>query len=128
MVGRRRECAQITIGHVRHETVEVTGRNNPEASVVDADVIERQEAGQELARDTGIAAVLMPRHLPLGARSLGYNLFAAGVGADLKLGPWLRVRGEYEFQKWASFPNGGFTPQIVTIGAAYHFAGRPGYR
>jgi hypothetical protein len=65
---------------------------------------------------------------PFGQTELGYNLFAAGVGADLKLGPWLRVRGEYEFQKWASFPNGGFTPQIVTIGAAYHFAGRPGYR
>ena len=65
---------------------------------------------------------------PFGQTELGYNLFAAGVGADFKLGPWLRVRGEYEFQKWASFPNGGFTPQIVTIGAAYHFAGRPGYR
>jgi hypothetical protein len=65
---------------------------------------------------------------PFGQTELGYNLFAAGVGADLKLGPWLRVRGEYEFQKWSSFPNGGFTPQIVTIGAAYHFAGRPGYR
>ena len=65
---------------------------------------------------------------PFGQTELGYNLFAAGVGADFKLGPWLRVRGEYEFQKWSSFPNGGFTPQIVTIGAAYHFAGRPGYR
>ena len=65
---------------------------------------------------------------PFGQTELGYNLFAAGVGSDFKLGPWLRVRGEYEFQKWSSFPNGGFTPQIVTIGAAYHFAGRPGYR
>ena len=65
---------------------------------------------------------------PFGQTELGYNMFAAGVGADFKLGPWLRVRGEYEFQKWTSFPNGGFTPQIVTIGAAYHFAGRPGYR
>ena len=65
---------------------------------------------------------------PFDQTELGYNLFAAGVGADFKLGPWLRVRGEYEFQKWSSFPNGGFTPQIVTIGAAYHFAGRPGYR
>jgi opacity protein-like surface antigen len=65
---------------------------------------------------------------PFGQTALDYNLFAAGVGADFKLGPWLRVRGEYEFQKWSSFPNGGFTPQIVTIGAAYHFAGRPGYR
>jgi len=65
---------------------------------------------------------------PFGQTELSYNLFAAGVGADFKLGPWLRIRGEYEFQKWANFPNGGFSPQIVTIGAAYHFAGRPGYR
>jgi len=54
-------------------------------------------------------------------------MFAAGVGADYKLGPYLRVRGEYEFQKWASFPNGGLTPQIVTIGVAYHFAGGTRY-
>jgi opacity protein-like surface antigen len=52
-------------------------------------------------------------------------MYAGGVGADFKLGRYLRVRGEYEFQKWTSFPNGGLTPQIVTIGVAYHFAGKP---
>ena len=65
---------------------------------------------------------------PFGQTELGYNMFAGGVGADFKLGRYLRVRGEYEFQKWTSFPNGGFTPQIVTIGVAYHFAGKPGYK
>ena len=65
---------------------------------------------------------------PFGRTELGYNMFAAGAGADFKLGNHLRVRGEYEFQKWTSFPNGGFTPQIITIGVAYHFAGKPGYR
>jgi hypothetical protein len=63
------------------------------------------------------------------AEAIGaYSMFAGGVGVDVKFGPYLRVRGEYEFQKWSSFPNGGLTPQIVTLGVAYHFAGRPGYR
>jgi hypothetical protein len=65
---------------------------------------------------------------PSGATNLGYNMFAGGAGADVKLGPWLHVRGEYEFQRWSSFPNGGLTPRIVTIGVAYHFANKPGYR
>jgi Outer membrane protein beta-barrel domain len=62
---------------------------------------------------------------PFGQTELAYTLFAAGVGADFKLGPLFRVRAEYEFQKWINFPNGGFTPQIVTVGVAYHFAGKP---
>jgi hypothetical protein len=65
---------------------------------------------------------------PYGYTELGDNMFAGGAGADIKIGPYLRVRGEYEFQKWISFPNGGFTPQIITVGVAYHFAGKPRYR
>ena len=65
---------------------------------------------------------------PFDQTELSYNMFAGGVGADVKLGPYLRVRGEYEFQKWTSFPNGGLTPQIVTIGVAYHFAGNGQHR
>ena len=65
---------------------------------------------------------------PFGQTELGYNMFAGGAGADFKLGNYVRVRGEYEFQKWTSFPNGGFTPQIITIGVAYHFAGKSTYR
>jgi opacity protein-like surface antigen len=64
---------------------------------------------------------------PFGHTELGYNMFAGGLGADYKLGQYLRIRGEYEFQKWTSFPNGGLTPQIITIGVAYHFAGGPRY-
>lgn len=60
---------------------------------------------------------------PFGYTELGYYMFAGGAGADLNLGPHFRVRGEYEFQKWINFPNGGFTPQIVTFGVAYHFSG-----
>lgn len=63
------------------------------------------------------------------AEAIGaYNMFAGGVGADVKFGPYVRIRGEYELQKWSSFPNGGLTPQLVTLGIAFHFAGRPGYR
>jgi hypothetical protein len=65
---------------------------------------------------------------PTGQTGVAYNMFAGGVGADLKLGMHLRLRGEYEFQKWTSFQNGGLTPQLVTIGVAYHFAGKPRYR
>lgn len=64
---------------------------------------------------------------PHGQTDLSYDLFAGGVGADFKIGPFLRVRAEYEFQKWIDFPNGGLTPQIVTFGVAYHFAGKPRY-
>jgi opacity protein-like surface antigen len=62
---------------------------------------------------------------PHGLADLSYNMFAFGGGADVKLNEYLHVRAEYEFQKWASFPNGGLAPHIVTIGAAYHF---PGFR
>ena len=65
---------------------------------------------------------------PLGQTELAYFMYAGGVGADFKLGSHTRVRGEYEFQKWTSFPNGGLTPQLVTFGVAYHFAGKAGYK
>jgi hypothetical protein len=65
---------------------------------------------------------------PYAQAIAAYNLFAGGVGVDVKFGPHLRLRGEYEVQKWSSFPNGGLTPQIATIGVAYHFAGKPRYR
>ena len=65
---------------------------------------------------------------PFSQTELSYNMFAGGAGADYKIGPYLRVRGEYEFQKWASFPNGGFTPQLITVGVAYHFSGKNQYR
>lgn len=65
---------------------------------------------------------------PTDQTNLAYTLYAGGVGADFKVGSLLRVRAEYEFQKWTDFPNGGLTPQIVTIGVAYHFSGGSGVR
>ena len=64
---------------------------------------------------------------PEGTADIAYNMFAAGGGADYKIGRFLRVRGEYEFQKWSSFPTGGLTPQLLTFGVAYHFDGKPRY-
>ena len=65
---------------------------------------------------------------PTGQTGVAYNMFAGAAGADFKLGMYLRLRGEYEFQKWTSFQNGGLTPQLITLGVAYHFAGKPRYR
>jgi hypothetical protein len=60
---------------------------------------------------------------PTGLANLVYTMYAGGAGADLKLGEHLRLRGDYEYQKWTSFPNGGLSPRLITIGAAYHFTG-----
>jgi hypothetical protein len=55
--------------------------------------------------------------------NLAYNEFALGGGADIAVLPWLNVRGDYEYQSWHSFPPNGLTPQVITIGVAYHFPG-----
>jgi hypothetical protein len=60
---------------------------------------------------------------PGGLTRLGYTMYAGGGGLDVKVGEHLRVRGDYEYQWWTSFPNGGLSPRLVTIGAAYHFTG-----
>jgi hypothetical protein len=60
---------------------------------------------------------------PHNLADLSYNLFAGAGGVDVKVGEHLRIRGDYEYQHWTSFPNGGLNPQLVTSGAAYHFTG-----
>jgi hypothetical protein len=65
---------------------------------------------------------------PFGYTDLAYTLYAGGIGADFKLGAHLRLRGEYELQSWSGFSNGGLTPQLVTFGVAYHFAGKPRFK
>ncbi len=65
---------------------------------------------------------------PTGQTGVAYNFFAAGAGADLKLSGHIHVRGDYEFQRWSTFQNGSVNPQLVSIGVAYHFAGKPRYR
>jgi hypothetical protein len=53
--------------------------------------------------------------------SVAYNLVAAGAGADYKLLPWLYVRGDWEYQRWFQFQGSQLSPNLITIGAAYHF-------
>jgi opacity protein-like surface antigen len=55
--------------------------------------------------------------------NLAYNEFALGGGTDFAVLPWLNVRGDYEYQMWHSFPPNGLSPQLITIGVAYHFPG-----
>lgn len=57
------------------------------------------------------------------AANLAYNEFGFGGGADFAVLPWLNVRGDYEYQSWRNFPPNGLSPQVITIGAAYHFPG-----
>ena len=60
---------------------------------------------------------------PQGLTVLDYWMFAGGAGVDFKLTERIHLRGEYEYQRWTSFPNGGLHPQIVTFAVAYHFPG-----
>ncbi len=60
---------------------------------------------------------------PKVVANLAYNEIAFGGGTDYRLLPWLNLRGEYEYQTWHSFPPNGLTPQVITIGVAYHFPG-----
>jgi opacity protein-like surface antigen len=61
---------------------------------------------------------------PQGLTNLGYNLFAGGLGADYAIGLHLRLRGEYEYQRWSGFSPSALTPQLITLGIAYRFANR----
>ena len=62
-------------------------------------------------------------NFPQNEANLAYNLFTGGGGTDIRILPYLNVRADYEYQRWLSFPPNGLTPQIVTIGVAYHFPG-----
>jgi opacity protein-like surface antigen len=65
-------------------------------------------------------------NFPQSEANLAYNMFVGGAGVDFRVHPRVNVRVDYEYQDWLSFPPNGLTPQIVTIGAAYHFpAGKP---
>ena len=53
--------------------------------------------------------------------NLAYNLYAPGFGVDVRIRPYLNVRGDFEYQQWPNFPPNGLSPAVVTVGAAYHF-------
>lgn len=64
-----------------------------------------------------------PSFSTISAGNLAYNLFAIGGGVDYKLKRYLNIRGDYEYQIWQSGPGliNGLTPQLASIGVAYHF-------
>ncbi len=60
--------------------------------------------------------------------NLAYNMADAGVGVDVNVTHRVNVRADYEYQQWFSFrgnlsntETGTLSPQVFTIGAAYHF-------
>ena len=64
--------------------------------------------------------------------NLAYNMGNAGVGVDVNLTRRLNVRADYEYQQWFNFRgfvsgnsvnnnSSTLSPQVFTIGAAYHF-------
>jgi opacity protein-like surface antigen len=55
--------------------------------------------------------------------NLAFNEFSFGGGVDFHLLRFLNLRGDYEYQDWHSFKPNGLTPQVLTIGVAYHFPG-----
>jgi len=60
--------------------------------------------------------------------NLAYNMMVGGAGLDVTITPRVNVRVDYEYQKWFSGQGltDGISPQVISIGAAYHFPpGRP---
>jgi hypothetical protein len=48
-----------------------------------------------------------------------FSTLAVGGGFDYRINPTLRIRFDYEWQHWISFP-GSMNPQVLSIGFAYH--------
>ena len=55
--------------------------------------------------------------------NLAYNEAVIGAGTDYRLLPWLNLRADYEYQRWFKFSSTGLSPQMVSVGVAYHFPG-----
>lgn len=58
---------------------------------------------------------------PGDVANLAYNIGALGGGVDLNAQKHVNVRVDYEYQRWYGFPLYNLQPQMVTVGAAYHF-------
>jgi opacity protein-like surface antigen len=60
-------------------------------------------------------------NFPYSSANLAYNLFAIGGGVDIVVRRHINARVDYDYQRWLSFPSHGLTPQLISVGAAYHF-------
>lgn len=58
---------------------------------------------------------------PLNVANLAYNLYSVGAGVDIRLLESVNVRADYEHGHWFGFPLAPLTPDVGTIGVAYHF-------
>ncbi len=63
-------------------------------------------------------------NFPDNVANLAYNMGAGGIGADFKLKPYLNLRADYEYQHWFSFQQSSLTPNLLSIGVAYHLQPR----
>lgn len=96
------------------------------------------EAGGRYVRHYGIfnpyARVMYGRgvfNYQYNYANLAYNMADVGAGVDINVHRRVNVRAEYEYQHWFNFRgnvtsngilgSGTLTPQLFTIGAAYHF-------
>ena len=58
--------------------------------------------------------------------NLAFNTLNMGAGVDIAVLKHLNVRAEYEYQHWFGFQQNSLTPQLITVGVAYHFPpGKP---
>lgn len=55
------------------------------------------------------------------AANLAYNIWTGGLGTDYRFRPSVNFRVDYEVQRWGGFPPHGLSPQILSVGVAYHF-------
>lgn len=58
---------------------------------------------------------------PNNIANLAYNLYSVGAGADFRLLDKVNLRADYEHQHWFGFPLAPLTPDVGTVGVAYHF-------
>ena len=58
---------------------------------------------------------------PNNIANLAYNLYSVGAGVDFRLLNSVNLRADYEHQHWFGFPLAPLTPDVATIGVAYHF-------
>jgi opacity protein-like surface antigen len=57
------------------------------------------------------------------AANLAYNEFAGGAGVDIDITRRINARLDYEYQDWFGFTPTSLTPQVYSVGVAYHFGG-----
>ena len=60
-------------------------------------------------------------NFPYNEANLAYNIFAGAAGVDIRVKRHVYTRIEYEAQDWMKFQGSNLQPDVLTLGAAYHF-------